>query len=110
MKPRDRVINAFNFKKLDKPAVQYLYWGPGYYEHGEKLNDLYEQYPGDFGSFARNTKGLRAIRTFARSIFNGIKTCCTTRASYIPEGNTRRENGGPCLLKGTRRLLIWARR
>jgi len=53
MKPRERVINAFNFKKVDKPAVQYLYWGPGYYEHGEKLNDLYEQYPGDFGSFVR---------------------------------------------------------
>ena len=53
MTSRERVINAFNFKKVDKPAVQYLYYGPGYYEHGEKLNDLYEKYPGDFSGFVR---------------------------------------------------------
>jgi len=53
MDSRERVINAFNFKKLDRPAVQYAYFGPGYYEHGEKLNDLYERYPGDFGGFTR---------------------------------------------------------
>ncbi|MCL1858604.1 MAG: uroporphyrinogen decarboxylase family protein [Oscillospiraceae bacterium] len=53
MTSRERVINAFNYKKVDRPAVQYLYYGPGYYEHGEKLNDLYEKYPGDFGGFAR---------------------------------------------------------
>ena len=53
MTSRERVINAFNFKKSDRPAVQYLYYGPGYYEHGEKLNDLYEKYPGDFGGFSR---------------------------------------------------------
>ena len=56
MNPRERVLNAFNIfnrKKLDRPAVQYAYFGPGYHEHGEKLNDLYEKYPGDFCAFAR---------------------------------------------------------
>ena len=53
MTSRERVINALNFKKVDRPAVQYAYFGPGYYEHGEKLNDLYEKYPGDFDKFIR---------------------------------------------------------
>ena len=52
---RERVINALNHKKVDRPAVQYAYFGPGYYEHGEKLNDLYEKYPGDFGGFSRQS-------------------------------------------------------
>jgi len=53
MKCRERVLNALNFKKVDKPAVQYCYYGAGYYEHGEKLNDLYGKYPGDFSGFMR---------------------------------------------------------
>jgi len=50
---RERVMNALKFKKVDRPAVQYAYFGAGYYEHGEKINDLYEKYPGDFGAFYR---------------------------------------------------------
>ena len=53
MNSRERVINAITRKKVDRPAVQYAYFGPGYFEHGEKLNDLYEKYPGDFCAFAR---------------------------------------------------------
>ena len=53
MTSRERVINALNRKKVDRPAVQYAYFGAGYYEHGEKLNDLYEKHPGDFGGFSR---------------------------------------------------------
>ena len=44
---------AIAHRKVDRPAVQYAYFGPGYYEHGEKLNDLYEKYPGDFCAFSR---------------------------------------------------------
>jgi len=40
-------------RPVDRCAVQYLYGPVGFYEHGEALNDLYEQYPGDFGPFAR---------------------------------------------------------
>lgn len=53
MKPRERVMNVLTHKKVDRPAVQYAYFGAGYYEHGEKLNDLYEKYPGDFDRFSR---------------------------------------------------------
>ncbi|MCL1795239.1 MAG: hypothetical protein FWG34_15430, partial [Oscillospiraceae bacterium] len=53
MNSRERTINAMTGKKVDRPAVQYAYFGPGYFEHGEKLNDLYEKHPGDFCAFAR---------------------------------------------------------
>ncbi|MCL2813237.1 MAG: hypothetical protein FWD23_01410 [Oscillospiraceae bacterium] len=53
MNSRERVISALTHKKVDRPAVQYAYFGPGYFEHGEKLNDLYEKYPGDFCGFVR---------------------------------------------------------
>ena len=46
-------MGALNHKKTDRPAVQYLYTPVGYYEHGEKLNDLYGEYPGDFEKFSR---------------------------------------------------------
>ena len=52
MTSRERVVNALSYKKVDRPAVQYLYTPVGYYEHGEKLNDLYEKYPGDFDRFS----------------------------------------------------------
>ena len=54
MTSRERVMNAMNFKKVDKPAVQYNYSQVGFYEHGEKLNDLFEKYPGDFQKFSRS--------------------------------------------------------
>ncbi len=34
-------------------AVQYYYTPVGYFEHGEKLNDLYATLPGDFAPFRR---------------------------------------------------------
>ena len=53
MNSRQRAINTFTFNKVDRSAVQYYYSPVGYYEHGEKLNDLYEKHPGDFCEFER---------------------------------------------------------
>jgi len=53
MTHRDRVIKMLNGETVDRPVVQYLYTPVGFYEHGERLNGLYEQYPGDFGPFKR---------------------------------------------------------
>ena len=53
MTSRERASNALNGKPVDRPAVQYIYGPVGFYEHGEKLNDLYAQYPGDFEPFIR---------------------------------------------------------
>jgi uroporphyrinogen decarboxylase len=53
MTNRERVFNAIKGKPVDRPAVQYLYTPVGFYEHGEKLNDLYARYPGDFEPFER---------------------------------------------------------
>ena len=55
MNHRERVINTLNFKSVDRPAVEYLYTPVGFYEHGEKLNDLYEKHKGDFGEFHRQS-------------------------------------------------------
>ena len=55
MTNRERVFNALNKKPVDRPAVQYLYTPVGFYEHGEKLNDLYAKYPGDFEPFTRKS-------------------------------------------------------
>jgi len=52
MTSHERVINTLARKKVDRPAVQYYYSPVGYYEHGEKLNGLYEKYPGDFDRFS----------------------------------------------------------
>ena len=51
--PRERVLKMFRGERADRPAVQYLYVPVGLYEHGEKLNDLFEKYPGDFERFVR---------------------------------------------------------
>ena len=40
MTGRERVHAARHFKSPDKAPLQYYYWPVGYYEHGEKLNDL----------------------------------------------------------------------
>ena len=42
-----------HYQPVDKAPLQYYYCPVGYYEHGEKLNDLYEAVPGDFEPFRR---------------------------------------------------------
>ena len=53
MTGRERVSAAMHFKTVDKAPLQYYYCPVGYYEHGEKLNDLYASLPGDFEPFRR---------------------------------------------------------
>lgn len=53
MNRRDRVKNAMHFKPVDKVPVRFYYCPVGYYEHGDKLNDLYATLPGDFEPFRR---------------------------------------------------------
>ena len=53
MNGRERVSAAMHFRKPDKVPLQYYYCPVGYYEHGEKLNDLYASLPGDFEPFRR---------------------------------------------------------
>ena len=53
MTSRERVKNAMHYRKVDKVPVQYFYTPVGFYEHREKLNDLYATMPGDFEPFAR---------------------------------------------------------
>ena len=53
MTGRERVKKAMHYKKPDKVPVQFYYSPVGYYEHGDKLNDLYETMPGDFMPFTR---------------------------------------------------------
>jgi len=53
MTSRERVRAAMSFRAPDKVPVQYYYTPVGYYEHGDKLNDLYAELPGDFGPFRR---------------------------------------------------------
>lgn len=53
MNSRERVKAAMHFKPVDKAPLEYYYAPVGYYEHGEKLNDLYETLPGDFNPFTR---------------------------------------------------------
>lgn len=53
MNSRERVKAAMHYRPVDKVPVQYYYCPVGYYEHGEKLNDLYSTLPGDFEPFRR---------------------------------------------------------
>lgn len=53
MTSRERVKAAIHFQKPDRVPVQYLYTPVGYYEHGEKLNELYAELPGDFQPYRR---------------------------------------------------------
>lgn len=48
MTRRERVQNAMHYRPVDKVPVRYYYAPVGYYEHGEKLNQLYATLPGDF--------------------------------------------------------------
>ena len=54
MTGRERVKAAIAFKPVDRAPLQYLATSIGFYEHGEKLNDLYATLPGDFGPFVRS--------------------------------------------------------
>jgi hypothetical protein len=53
MTGRERVRAALRFQAVDKVPVQYYYTPVGFYEHGEKLNDLFASLPGDFAPFDR---------------------------------------------------------
>lgn len=53
MNGRERVKKAMHFLPPDKVPVQYYYSPVGYFEHGNKLNELYASLPGDFGPFER---------------------------------------------------------
>lgn len=53
MTGRERVRAALRFQSVDRAPLQYYYTPVGFYEHGEKLNDLFASLPGDFAPFAR---------------------------------------------------------
>ena len=53
MTSRERVKEAMHYRPTDKAPLQYYYCPVGYYEHGDKLNDLYASLPGDFEPFRR---------------------------------------------------------
>lgn len=53
MTGKERVSAALHYRRPDRVPLQYYYSPVGYYEHGEKLNDLYASLPGDFGPFRR---------------------------------------------------------
>ena len=55
MKRRERVHNAMHYRPVDKVPLQYYYTPVGYYEHGDRLNDLFARLPGDFEPFARQS-------------------------------------------------------
>jgi hypothetical protein len=52
MLPRDRVLAALAFSKPDGVPVEYHPSPAGAHEHGERLRELWRQYPGDFGDSA----------------------------------------------------------
>jgi len=53
MTSKERVKAAVHFQKVDQVPVQFFYSPVGYFEHGEKLNELYATLPGDFQPFIR---------------------------------------------------------
>lgn len=53
MTRRERIHNAMHFKPVDKVPVRYYCTPVGFYEHGEKLNDLYQTLPDDFAPLPR---------------------------------------------------------
>ncbi len=53
MTNRERVKRAMHYKSVDKVPVRFYYTPVGYYEHGDKLNDLYSTLQGEFGPFQR---------------------------------------------------------
>lgn len=53
MTSKERVHAAMHYRAVDKAPLQFKYSDVGYYEHGEKLNDLFATLPGDFEPFER---------------------------------------------------------
>ena len=53
MTSRERVKAAMHFQKPDRVPVQYHGGLVGYYEHGDKLNDLFAELDGDFAPYRR---------------------------------------------------------
>lgn len=53
MTGRERVKKAVHYRPVDQVPVEFYYSPVGYYEHGDRLNDLYATLPGDFAPFAR---------------------------------------------------------
>ena len=45
---RERIHRAMHFQPVDKVALRCLHTNVGYYEHGDKLNDLFAALPDDF--------------------------------------------------------------
>ena len=51
MKPRERVFSALRFESPDKVPIECHLSPAGLVEHGEKLKELWKQYPQDFNDF-----------------------------------------------------------
>jgi hypothetical protein len=49
MLPRERVYKALNYEKPDIVPLEYHPSPRGFYEHGQKMKELFSRYPGDFG-------------------------------------------------------------
>ncbi len=49
----ERVKRAMNYQSVDRVPVRHYFSQVGYYEHGDKLNDLFATLPGDFQPFRR---------------------------------------------------------
>ena len=52
MLPRERVLNALEFKPTDKPALDAQISGVGLYEHGEKIRELFKGIGSDFNTIS----------------------------------------------------------
>jgi len=64
MTGRERVKAAMRYQPVDKVPLQYMYTPVGFYEHGEKLNDLFQQLPGDFAPFTRQPIPILTVSDF----------------------------------------------
>ncbi len=53
MTRRERVHHAMHYQPVDKVPLEYYYTPVGYYEHGDRLNDLFSRHPGDFEPYTR---------------------------------------------------------
>lgn len=53
MNSRERMLAACHFRAPDKVPIEYYCAPVGFYEHGDRLNDLYEAHPGDFAPYVR---------------------------------------------------------
>lgn len=64
MTSRQRMKAAYNFSPPDKVPVEYLYSPVGFYEHGEKLDELYAAHPGDFEPYSHHPKPVLGPECF----------------------------------------------